>query len=537
VPPAVARRDEILDALIVGAGFAGLYALHRLRQLGLRAQVLERGDGVGGTWYWNRYPGARCDVESVQYSYQFDADLQQSWRWTEKYATQPEILRYLEHVAERFDLSRDVRFRSTVTGAEWDAGTNMWRVHVSDGATRSARRLILAVGCLSDANRPTFDGLGQFRGVIHHTGHWPHRRVDFAGQHVAVIGTGSSGIQCIPQIAREAARLTVFQRTPNYAVPAWNEPLDDATDRAIKADYAGLRARAKQRPTGYWFPHGETAALAVDDAARGRQYEIFWRLGGLKFLGAFTDLFTNAEANETAARFAREKIAARIRDAEVAATVLPRGVIGSKRLCVETNYYETFNRDNVAVVDLRSAPIERFTLQGLRAGGREFTFDAVVFATGFDAMTGSILRIELRGRDGLLLRDKWRERARNFLGLSVAGFPNLFVINAPGSPSVLSNMVQSIEQQIDWIAGCIAERRSRGDTAFEPDAMAEETWMAECDAAVARTLRATEDSWYVGANVPGKPRVFLPYAGGFPAYVCACDASAQSGYTGSFLRP
>ena len=537
--------DSALDVIVVGAGFAGLYMLYRLRQLGLRVRVFEAGSGVGGTWFWNRYPGARCDVESTQYSYSFSSELQQQWRWSEKYATQPEILRYIDHVADRFDLRRDITLNTRVTDAHFDATRGVWRVGVHPGdSPLECRFLVMAVGCLSSANRPNYPGLGQFGGRVLHTGEWPHERVDFSGQRVAVIGTGSSGIQCIPPIAAQATRLTVFQRTPNFAIPAWNEPLTDAADQEIKAAYPALRAQAQQRPTGYVFPFNDAPASATPPAERDAVYEKFWRLGGLKFMGAFRDLFTDEAANITAAQFVRDKIRARVHDPAVAERLLPLGVIGSKRLCVETQYYETFNRDNVDLVDLRATPIESFTAQGLRTqglptqgGGREFNFDAVVFATGFDAMTGSILRVDIVGRDGESLRDAWRAGAQTYLGLGVAGFPNLFLVNGPGSPSVLSNMVQSIEYNVDWTTRCLGHMRSAEWQQIEVEVQAQQDWVAHCNAVVERTLRAREDSWYVGANIPGRARVFMPYAGGVPAYRARCEDVVANGYRGfSFTR-
>jgi cyclohexanone monooxygenase len=535
------QRQPALDVIVVGAGFAGLYMLHRLRQLGLRVRVFEAGSGVGGTWFWNRYPGARCDVESVQYSYSFSPELQQQWRWSEKYATQPEILRYIEHVADRFDLRRDITLETRVTEARFDATRGLWRVGLQTGEPPlECRFLVMAVGCLSSANRPEFPGLAQFGGRVLHTGEWPHEKVDVSGQRVAVIGTGSSGIQCIPLLAAQASRLTVFQRTPNFAIPAWNEPLSEAADREVKADYPALRAQALQRPTGYAFPFHDAPAMSIPPAERDAIYEKYWRMGGLKFMGAFSDLFTDEPANMTAAQFVRDKIRARVRDPAVAARLTPTGVIGSKRLCVETQYYETFNRDNVELVDLRATPIEAFTARGLRTqgDGREFAFDTVVFATGFDAMTGSVLRVDIVGRDGARLREAWRSGARTYLGLAVAGFPNLFLVNGPGSPSVLSNMVQSIEYSVDWTVRCISRMRAAGSQQVEADPQAQEDWVTHCNAVVERTLRARDDSWYVGANIPGRARVFMPYAGGVPAYRARCEDVAATGYPGfTFTAP
>jgi cyclohexanone monooxygenase len=455
----MARAD--FDVVIVGAGFAGLYMLHRARQLGLSARVFEAGGGVGGTWYWNRYPGARCDIESLEYSYQFSDELQQEWAWSERYATQPEILRYLEHVADRFDLRRDIQLETRVRAAAFDEAADRWSLRAGDESC-SARFLIMATGCLSTANTPRFPGLDSFEGPTWHTGRWPHEGVDFRGRRVGVIGTGSSAIQAIPLIAREAERLFVFQRTPSYSVPAHNAPLDPELERRVKADYAAFRRRNAELPFGANFPPSEIPALSVSPEERLREYEARWRRGGLGYVTAFADLLRDREANETAAEFLRAKIRATVRDPEVAAALSPRQVVGCKRLCVDTGYYETFNRPNVTLVDLRDAPIEAVTRSGLRTSRRSYELDGIVFATGFDAMTGSLLGIEIRGRGGRTLREKWAEGPRSYLGLGTAGFPNLFIVTGPGSPSVLSNMVPSIEQHVDWIARCIGTLRERG---------------------------------------------------------------------------
>ena len=525
-------RHVDLDAVVVGAGFAGLYALYRLRRLGLKVRAYEAGDNVGGTWYWNCYPGARCDIESLQYSYQFSPELEQEWEWSERYATQPEILRYIEHVAERFDLRRDIVFGTRVTGARYEAGTGRWTISTDAGHLVSARYCIMAVGCLSAANLPDFPGLKTFKGRVYHTGAWPHEVVDFAGQRVAVIGTGSSGIQCIPIIAEQADHLTVFQRTPNYAVPAWNGPLPAERVQAIKADYQGLRARSKTRATGYLFPANTRSAMADTPEQRAAVFEEFWRNGGLGFMGAYGDLFTNPESNAAAGEFVRSKIREKIDDPAVAELLIPRTVIGSKRLCVESGYYETFNRPNVTLVDIHAAGIECLTPEGLRAAGHAYVFDAIVFATGFDAITGSLLRIDVRGSDGQTLSDKWSAGPRTLLGLATAGFPNLFMINGPGSPSVLSNMVQSIEHHVDFIVDLIAHMTQSGYETVTADVAAEDAWVAHNQEAVDRTLRATNDSWYVGANIPGRPRVFMPYAGGVPAYLQQCAQVVTENYAG-----
>ena len=424
--PTDESRTERFDAVIVGAGFAGMYMLHCLRRLGLSARVFEAGSDVGGTWYWNRYPGARCDIESLQYSYSFSEELDQEWEWTEKYAPQPEILAYARHVADRFDLRRDICFDTRVTALTFDEAAKRWHVGTDRGGSCSAQFCIMAVGCLSAANHPHFQGFEDYRGEVLHTGEWPHEPVDFAGKRIAVIGTGSSAIQSIPVMAPEAAALTVFQRTPNYAVPAWNAPLDPDLVREVKADYPGFRAKARSRPTGFYFPYNTRPALASTPEERRRQYEECWERGGLPFLGAFGDLLFDKEANDTAADFAREKIRERVDDAGTAELLCPDNVFGCKRLCVDTGYYETYNQDHVTLVDISMQPIERFTAGGVVAHGVEYPADTVVFATGFAAMTGSFDRIRITGRDGLTLAEKWRAGPQNYLGLAVAGFPNFF---------------------------------------------------------------------------------------------------------------
>ena len=521
-----------LDAVIVGAGLAGLYMLHRLRQAGFSARVIEAGSGVGGTWYWNRYPGARCDVESMEYSYQFSGELQQEWDWTERYAAQPEILRYVNHVADRFDLRRDIRFDTRVTAARFDEAAAAWTIDTDDGGRTSARFCIMATGCLSTANTPRFPGGDVFAGERYHTGRWPHEPVGFAGKRVGVIGTGSSAVQSIPVIAREAKHLTVFQRTPNYMVPAQNRPLDRETQKAIKADYATLRARAKKSRSGIDVVLNEKSALEVTAEERTREFEARWARGGFGFSAAFADLALDQRANETAAEFVRSKIRVTVRDPKVAALLSPANTLGCKRLCIDTGYWETFNRPNVTLVDISSSPIEALTASGIRVGGREHEVDAIVFATGFDAMTGTLLRIDIRNGDGLSLRDAWDEGPRSYLGLGISGFPNLFTITGPGSPSVLTNMVPTIEQHVEWIAGCLAHLRAKGLTRIEASRAAEDAWVAHGAEIADASLRVTCNSWYLGANIPGKRRVFMPYLGGFPAYVARCEEIVAKGYEG-----
>ena len=527
-----ASSGPSLDAIIVGAGFSGLYMLYRLRQNGIRARILEAASGVGGTWYWNRYPGARCDIESMQYSFQFDEALQQEWVWTERYASQPEILSYIEHVAERYDLKRDIRFDTRVIAASFDEAADQWVVQTAAGESISGRFFIMAVGCLSSTISPRFPGHDDFKGSVYHTGLWPHRKVDFTNKRVGIIGTGSSAVQSIPLIAEEAAHLYVFQRTANYVVPAQNHTLSTEETATLKSDYKGFRSRAKQRPAAFLFPFHTDSALSVSAEERHRRFEAQWRVGGLPFLGAFGDLLTNPDANRLITDYWKGKIRDVVKDEGVAKLLTPKGdVFGCKRLCAGTNYYETFNRANVTLVDVSGDnAIVRFTPTGLVAGGREYMLDAIVCATGFDAMTGSITRIRITGRGGVTIQDKWREGPGTYLGLAVPGFPNMFNMVGPGGPSVLATMVTCGEQHGDWIADLIVAMRQGGRTRVETTPEAEATWAREVADAASASLRSTCNSYYVGSNVPGKARVFMPYIGGFPKYVEACDREAAAGY-------
>jgi cation diffusion facilitator CzcD-associated flavoprotein CzcO len=527
--------DE-LDAVVVGAGFAGLYMLHRLRGMGYRARVFEAGGGVGGTWYWNRYPGARCDVESMEYSYQFSDELQQEWEWSERYAAQPEILRYAEHVADRFDLRRDIRFDTRVTAAHFDDATRRWRIETDRGDRATAQFCIMATGCLSCANTPEFPGGNRFRGATYHTGQWPHAGVDFTGRHVAIVGTGSSAIQSIPHIAAQAAHLYVFQRTPNYSVPAHNRPMDPEFRRRIKADYANFRASNRQQLAGFAAIHAgpEQSALEVTAEERDAQFEKYWQIGGLMYLFAFADLFESEEANRHAGEFVRRKIREIVKDPAIAELLCPDTMVGCKRLCADTGYFETFNRSNVTLVDVSTTPIEAITETAVRVAGIDYPVDDLVFATGFDAMTGSLFRIDIRGRAGTPLREKWAAGPRTYLGLQTAGFPNLFVVTGPGSPSVLSNMIPSIEQHVEFIASAIRYVDERQKATIEPEAAAEDAWVEHVNEVANATLYPTCNSWYLGANVPGKPRVFMPYLG-FPEYCAKCEEVVARDYEGFAL--
>src|ERR671922_1685110 len=525
------------DVVVVGAGFAGLYMLKRLREQGWRAIVFEAGDGVGGTWYWNRYPGARCDVPSIEYSFSFDPELEQEWDWKERYATQPEILAYLEHVAERYDLYRDIRLRTRVESAHFDESSGRWEVKPDDGETTMARYVVMATGCLSSANMPDIPGRDSFEGDTYHTGRWPHHKVDFTGKRVAVIGTGSSGIQSIPLLAEEAEQLTVFQRTPNYSVPAHNQDHTPEYMQAVKDEYRAIRAENRVSPIGFGgrVRPAEANAMDLTPEQRAVELEKRWEEGGLTFLAAFMDVVFNPEANAQVADFVRRKIASIVDDPEVAAMLSPDTYIGCKRLCVDTGYFATFNRPNVRLVDLRKTPIVQITPSGVRTTDESFEFDAIVFATGFDAMTGTLLRIDIRGRDDRTLKDAWAEGPKTYLGLSVPDFPNMFIITGPGSPSVLTNMVTSIEQHVEWITDCINKMRDEGRRTIEAKPEDAEQWVAYVNQIAGFTLYTNCNSWYLGANIPGKPRVFMPLFG-FNTYEDVCKNVVEDSYRGFVLN-
>ena len=527
-------RNEY-DAVVVGAGFAGMFMAYRLRGLGLRFRVYEVGADVGGTWYWNRYPGARCDIDSLEYSYQFSDELAAEWNWTERYAGQPEILRYANHVADRFDLRRDMQFETRVTDATFDAA-GRWRVRTDADDDVTAQFVIMAAGNLSAANLPEIEGRDTFAGPLFHTSAWPHEGVDFSGKRVGIVGTGSTGIQAIPVIAEAAAELYVFQRTPQFSIPARNQPLSDDEQREIKADYRGFRQANHEMLGGFGsrYPWNTASALEATHEERLSEYESRWEIGGFTFLGAFGDTARSAEANGHAADFVREKIRAVVADPDVAAKLMPTQHIGCKRICLDTNYFETYNRPNVHLVDISADPIERITPAGIVTGGEEYQLDCIVFATGFDAMTGALLRVDIRGRDGVPLADAWAAGPITFLGLGVPGFPNLFVVTGPGSPSVLTNMIPAIEQHGNWIADCIEYVREHGYATVEADADAADEWVAYVNSVADLTLYPTCNSWYVGANVPGKPRVFMPLPG-WPPYVQKCEDVAAKGYEGFVL--
>lgn len=522
------------DAIVVGAGFAGLYMLHRLRGLGLSARAFDRAGDVGGTWYWNRYPGARCDVESLNYSYSFDEDLQQEWSWSERYAGQPEILSYARHVAERFDLRRDINFETLVRTARFDDTDGVWHIETDRGGRASGRWLIMASGCLSLPRVPDFPGLEEFAGDAFHTGRWPHEPVNFSGQRVGIVGTGASGIQCVPIVAAQAKHLTVFQRTASFSIPARNGPMDARHEAAIKARYADYRREALE--TGSAVVRDKVVAQSIfelDPDAREAALERYWQRGGTDLLKAFADLGRDKAANDIVAEFVRRKIRAKVADARNADLLTSQtDPIGTRRVSLDSGYFETFNRPNVSLVDLRSEPLVSFTTNGLRTAAGLYALDSIILATGYDAITGPLLDIEIVGTAGVRLRDRWSDGPRTYLGLMIAGFPNLFTITGPGSPSVLTNMIVSIEQHVDFIAGVLELARDRKMGRIEAEAEAEASWVAHVNEVASATLHVSSSSWYRGMNVPGKPVIFMPYVGGFHVYRRKCLEIVAAGYRG-----
>ena len=523
-----------VDAVVIGAGFAGLYQVYRLREAGFTVQGFEQGDGVGGTWFWNRYPGARCDVESMDYSYSFSPEIEQEWEWTERFPTQPEILRYLNFVADRFELRQHFRFETRVASVHYDDDARRWTVSTSDAAEVSARFVIAATGCLSVWQIPRFPGIDTFRGASFHTGNWPREEVDFTGLRVGVIGTGSTGIQAIPRIAEQAGHLYVFQRTPNFSVPARNHQLTAEYQQQRKVTYREYRERAKYSGGGHSAILPTKSALEDSDTDRWNEYERRWQIGGAPLLQmAYTDLMTNPDANDTIAEFVRTKIRDTVTDPDVAAALTPTDYpFGAKRLCVDTEYFETYNRDNVSLVDVSKTPIESVTAAGILVGDTEYQLDAIVYATGYDAMTGPLLNMDVRGRGGRALRDEWSAGPRTYLGIQVAGFPNLFTITGPGSPSVISNMVVSIEQHVDWVMDCLLHMREQDLELVEPTAEAQDAWVEHVNSVASQTLFMKANSWYLGANIPGKPRVFMPFVGGVGIYRQRCEQVVAEGYEG-----
>ena len=518
------------DVAIVGAGFSGLSLLYHLRKKGFTARVVDIAKDVGGTWYWNRYPGARCDTESMQYSYSFSDELQQEWNWSERYATQPEILDYINHVTSRFDLRKDISFSTRVTTASFREEFNQWFIETDRDLQIKSNFLVMATGCLSSPFYPEIQGLKNFKGSICHTGRWPHSNVEFKGKKIGVIGTGSSAIQSIPVMSKNAEHVYVFQRTANFAIPAHNGPIPQEKVNHVKSIYPEIRKKAKELYAGFYQTYNDQSALEVSEKERNEEYERRWQHGGLPFFGAFTDLTFDANANETAAEFVRTKIKEIVKDPIKAKKLSPQTVIGCKRLCVDTDYYATFNRENVSLIDIKESPIEKIAERGVIVSGQLYEIDLLVLATGFDAMTGSILKIDIRGRGGRSIQEKWSEGPKTFLGLMTEGFPNFFMITGPQSPSVLTNMLTSIEQHIDWICDCLIFLREQGIKKIEPKKEIEDNWVEHCNTLASETLRYKCTSWYLGVNIPGKPRIFMPYVGGFPMYKEKCDGEALNGY-------
>ena len=536
-PPATSPTRYDVDVVVVGAGFAGMYMLHRLRALGYSAKAFEAGTGVGGTWYWNRYPGARCDVESLEYSYSFDEELQQEWKWTERYSSQPEILAYANHVADRFSLRENIQFETRVEAAKFDEDDNLWHVRTSDGQATVCRFFVMATGCLSSTSLPEFEGIDDFGGTTIHTGQWPKEAVALKGKRVGIVGTGSSAVQAIPVIAKECDELIVFQRTAQYTIPARNAPLDSTKQAEIKSRYLEFREANFSMPQalGAETPKFNDSIHDVSDAERARRFENAWDRGGTLFMTSFNDVLVDESANVYAQDFVRQKISDTVNDPAIAAKLTPHHIIGCKRLVIDTDYFETFNRSNVRLVDVSDDPIEKITASGLSTQSAEYELDVLIFATGFDAMTGSILRVDITGRDGLTIQEKWSAGPRTYLGLTVPGFPNMFTISGPGSPSVLTNMIISIEQHVEWISDCIQWLDSREASTIEAEIKSEEDWVKHVNAKADRTLFPSCNSWYLGANVPGKTRVFMPLLG-FPGYVRRCEEVATNDYEGFVIQ-
>jgi cation diffusion facilitator CzcD-associated flavoprotein CzcO len=526
-------QAEQLDAVIIGAGFSGLYALYRLRALGLRCRVYEAGDGVGGAWYWNRYPGARCDSESYFYCYSFSEELAQEWQWTERFPAQEEIRRYLHHVADRFDMWPDIQLSTRVTSALYDESTRRWNVTTDAGDHAAARYVVTAIGSLSSANVPAIPGLDDFEGRWYHTGQWPHENVDLTGLRVGVIGTGSTGTQLIPVVAQEAGQLTVFQRTPNFSMPARNAPLDPEFVAEVKATYPELWRRSRSSPGGMPLPPPTLTFDEVDPEEAHRRYEEAWAHGGVLVLQQFKDLLTNPESNEFAANFFRDKIRSTVDDPETAEKLVPKGYpIAAKRPVLDSDYFETFNLPHVRLVDVKQTPITRITATGVDVGDEHHPLDVIIFATGYDAVSGAFAAIDIRGRHGRKLVDKWRDGPTAYLGLGIAGFPNLLTVNGPCNPALLTNVPVSIEHDVEWIADCIAHVEKGGFTAIEPTEEAEAAWVQHVADTVEGTLYLLADSWWLGANIPGKPRRFMMYVGGHDRFRARCAAIAEAGYEG-----
>ncbi|MDR7075731.1 phenylacetone monooxygenase [Neobacillus niacini] len=534
------QRDKKtdFDAVITGAGFAGLYMLHSLREQGLTARVYDTADNVGGVWYWNRYPGAHCDSEAVYYGFTFSEELYKGWTWSKRYAPQPEILDYLNYVADTLDLRKDIKFNTRVNTAEFDEEKNIWRIETSNGSVVTAKYFISGVGCLSASNVPNIKGLAEFKGEWYHTGRWPHTKVDFTGKRVGVIGTGSSGMQLIPEVAKTADHLTVFQRTPQYTTPAGNRPLEKEYVDELKANLQQLRNDMLSSPSGQPFKRSPLSVLDDTPEAQNKKFEEAWEKG-LPFFPLYNDILTNEKSNEIVAEFVRKKIGEVVKDQDTAKKLMPNYYFGTKRPVRDSYYYETFNRENVSLVDVKyEEPIQEITENGVRTKKGEYELDMIIFATGYDAMTGSLIKFDLIGKDGITLKEKWENGASvsTYLGIAHAGFPNFFTITGPESPSVITNVPTAIEQHVEWISKCIQYMEDNLIEAIEADSEAEKGWSAHCREMAESTLYVKTESWYTGANIEGKPRGFLIYVGGLNNYKKICDEVAENGYKGFSIK-
>ncbi len=529
------HHNEELDVIIVGAGFSGLYMLYKMRKMNLKALIIERASDAGGTWFWNRYPGARCDIESIEYSYSFSDELQQEWNWSNRYSDQSEILEYINYVVKKFNLKENIVFNTSVKSAKFDEKLKNWIVE-TDSKSYSSKFCVMATGTLSSIKQPNFDGLENFKGDWYVTGEWPHEKLDFTSKKVAIIGTGSSAVQSIPVIAQEAKNLTVFQRSPNYTIPANNRPLTEKELSNAKSSYDQIREKAKYTRAGIGYNQfDERKLLDLSSEEIKKELNNRWKMGGQEiFTAGFTDVGVSLEANKIVADFVKSKIREIVKDPNVAKLLSPEDAIGCKRLCADTNYFETYNRENVELIDLNSNPINSITENGILTKNKEFKFDTIIFATGFDAMTGALQAIDITGKNGKKLKQVWKDGPKSFLGLLINGFPNLFTVTGPGSPSVLTNMMVAIEQHVEWISDCINFLSKSNLNEVEADELFQIEWMDHIEEVAKNTLRYTCNSWYVGANVPGKKRVFMPYAGGFGKYREKCDEIAENNY--SILR-
>ena len=529
------HHNEELDVIIVGAGFSGLYMLYKMRKMNLKALIIERASDAGGTWFWNRYPGARCDIESIEYSYSFSDELQQEWNWSNRYSDQSEILEYINYVVKKFNLKENIVFNTSVKSAKFDEKLKNWIVE-TDSKSYSSKFCVMATGTLSSIKQPNFDGLENFKGDWYVTGEWPHEKLDFTSKKVAIIGTGSSAVQSIPVIAQEAKNLTVFQRSPNYTIPANNRPLTEKELSNAKSSYDQIREKAKYTRAGIGYNQfDERKLLDLSSEEIKKELNNRWKMGGQEiFTAGFTDVGVSLEANKIVADFVKSKIREIVKDPNVAKLLSPEDAIGCKRLCADTNYFETYNRENVELIDLNFNPINSITENGILTKNKEFKFDTIIFATGFDAMTGALQAIDITGKNGKKLKQVWKDGPKSFLGLLINGFPNLFTVTGPGSPSVLTNMMVAIEQHVEWISNCINFLSKSNLNEVEADELFQIEWMDHIEEVAKNTLRYTCNSWYVGANVPGKKRVFMPYAGGFGKYREKCDEIAENNY--SILR-